>query len=94
MAARPLVLPETVSGEGCWSDWREHFGSVATLNDWDDAAKLRWIRTRLVGRAQKAYSRFPDSARVISKANDALKQQFEPASRQYLFASEFQARRY
>ena len=33
---------------------------MATVNDWDDAAKLRWIRTRLVGRAQKAYSHFPD----------------------------------
>ena len=54
---------------------------MATVNDWDDAAKLRWIRTRLVGRAQKAYNRFPDSARVsFSKAKDALKQRFEPAS--------------
>ena len=33
-------------------------------------------------------------ARVsFSKAKDALKQRFEPASRQHLFASEFQARR-
>ena len=67
---------------------------MATVNDWDDAATLRWIRTRLVGRAQKAYSCFPDSARVsFSKAKDALKQRFEPASRQHLFANEFQARR-
>ena len=59
-----------------------------------DAAKLRWICTCLVGRAQKAYSRFPESARVsFLKGKDASKQRFEPASRQQLFASEFQARR-
>ena len=43
------------------------------MNDWDDAATLRWICTCLVGRAQKAYSRFPDSTHVsFSKAKDAL----------------------
>ena len=46
-----------------------------------------------VGRVQKAYSHFPDSMHVsFSKAKAVLKQWFEPVSRQYLFATEFQAK--
>ena len=51
---------------------------MATLNDWDDAAILRWIRTRLVGKAQKAYSRFQTARVSFSKVKDAVKQRFEP----------------
>ena len=40
---RPLVSPDAFSGATSWTDWIEHFDGVAVLNDWDDAAKLRWL---------------------------------------------------
>ena len=44
---RPLVLPETFSGDGCFSDWIEHFENVVAVNSWDDAAKALWLWVRL-----------------------------------------------
>ena len=57
--ARPLVLPETFDGTGSWSDWCFHFENVATMNGWDSAQKLQWLRVRVTGRAQKALHHLP-----------------------------------
>ena len=54
---RPLVLPEPYDGTGSWSEWSFHFENVATVNSWDDAQKLQWLRVRVTGRAQKALLR-------------------------------------
>lgn len=40
MAAKPLVLPETFSGEGEWSQWICYFESISAVNEWEDAKKL------------------------------------------------------
>ena len=55
---RPLVL----HSHGSFSDWIEHFESVAAVNCWDDAAKALWLRVRLTGKAQTAYKRLSDDA--------------------------------
>jgi len=39
----PLLLPETYSGESNFDDWISHFETVASINEWDDAAKLKWM---------------------------------------------------
>jgi hypothetical protein len=41
--ARPLIFPETFSGEGDLAEWIDHFESVAAVNEWDDTGKLQWL---------------------------------------------------
>ena len=51
MTTRPLLTSESFSGKGSFSDWLQHFEGVAAINKWEDAAKLLWLRLRLVGAA-------------------------------------------
>ena len=91
---RPLVLPEPFSGDGCFSDWIEHFESVAAVNSWDEAAKALWLRVRLTGKAQTAYKRLSDDARkAYADSVKALRERFEPKSKRELYVAEFHARR-
>ena len=56
--------------------------SVAVINEWDDAAKLLWMRVRLLGRAQTAYGRLPTTAKEsYDPLKKALKERFELDSR-------------
>lgn len=92
--AKPLVLPETYSGTEDWDDWCFHFENVAAVNGWDDAQKLKWLRVRLIGRAQKALHRLPETSRTTYEVTrTALKARFDPESRQTRYQAEFQTRR-
>eukprot|EP00731_Ephydatia_muelleri_P006147 Em0003g395a len=99
MAARPRVLPEVFNGAseaeaGSFSDWLMHFESVATVNEWDEAAKLAWLKVRLTARAQKAFQRLPADAQAdYEKAKKALLERFEPEAKKELFVAEFYSRR-
>ena len=94
MAARPLVLPDPFSGEGSWEQWYFHFQNVAAVNDWNAENQLKWLKVRLVGRAQTAFQRLPDDTRADFKlAVAALKERFEPASRKTRYQAELQSRR-
>ena len=54
MAARPVVLPDTFSGKGSWTEWKYHFDYVVKVNEWnDDAEKLQWSQVRLTGHRQQ-----------------------------------------
>ena len=66
MATKPVALPEIFTGDGrqSWSDWVDHFDSVADVNEWDGAAKKKWIRARLTGRAATAFKRLPEADRA------------------------------
>ena len=92
--ARPLVMPDTFSGDGKFDDWKEHFENVAAVNSWTDDEKLLWLKVRLTGKAQKAFKRLGDADRAdYKKAMEALLERFEPASKRELYVAEFQVRR-
>ena len=94
MAARPAVLPETFSGKGSFTEWLDHFETVAEVNGWDNAAKALWLRVRLVGRAQKAVKSLSAEDRAdYAKAKEQLTKRFEPESKCALYEAEFQARK-
>ena len=72
----------------------DHFDSVADVNEWDGAAKKKWIRARLTGRAATAFKRLPEADRAtFDKIVAALKKRFEPECRKELFMAEFQGRK-
>ena len=49
---------------------------------WDDAAKLKWLRVRLTGRAGTVFRRLPEATRGdFKEAKKALKKRFEPDSK-------------
>ena len=67
-----LVLPEIFTGEKNWDEWADHFDSVATVNEWDDETKLKWLCVHLTGRAATAFRRLPETTcadfKVVVKA--------------------------
>lgn len=91
---RPVCLPDSFAGESSFEDWCAHFETVAALNDWNDAEKLKWMIVRLTGRAQTAFRRFPDEAqRDYRAAVKALRERFEPPAKKDMYAAELQVRR-
>ena len=91
---RPLITPEPFNGTGSFNDWLDHFEGVAAVNEWDDPAKLLWMRVRLVGSAQTAYGRLPDTSKASYELlRKALKERFEPDSKKELYLSEFSTRK-
>ena len=91
MATRPLVMPETFSGqEQDWSEWIDHFENVAMVNGWDtDAVKLKWLKVRLTGKAQTAFKKFTEAERTSYEAAlKKLKNRFEPKSRREIYLAE------
>ena len=94
MAGKPVVLPESFSGEGSWGDWLDHFNNVAAVNSWDAEQKLLWLKVRMIGRAQTAFKKLPDDAKEsFETAVTALGERFELQSKRELYVAEFQTRR-
>jgi len=94
MASRPVVLPETFSGEGEWTQWICHFENIAAVNEWNDAKKLLWLKARLTGRAQLALQHLSTETQAdYALLQAALKNRFEPESRKGRYQAEFQTRR-
>ena len=93
MAERPLVIPETYSGEGPFNAWLTHFENVAALNRWTPEQQLQWLAVRLVSRAQIAFQNLSAEARnSYSAVKEALQRRFDPESKRGLYAAEFHAR--
>ena len=91
---RPLVSPDTYSGDRNWTDWVEHFEAVAVVNGWDEPTKLLWLPVRLTGKAQTAWRRLvPEVKQNFRAAKDALQKRFEPESKRQLYVVEFQTRK-
>ena len=91
---RPVVLPEPYNGESSWTDWYEHFESVAAVNRWKDGEKLLWLRVRLVGRAATAFKRVPEPARgSFADCIEALRERFDPSSKRELYLAELFGRK-
>eukprot|EP00731_Ephydatia_muelleri_P004957 Em0002g1133a len=91
---RPLVSPDTYSGDRNWTDWVEHFEAAALVNGWDEPTKLLWLPVRLTGKAQTAWRRLaPEAKQDFQAAKDALQKRFEPESKRQLYVVEFQTRK-
>ena len=60
--SKPLIILKVYQGGDGWDKWNTRFESVASVNDWDAAAKLNWIKVILAGRAQKAFQGLPEGA--------------------------------
>ena len=94
MAGKPIVLPDTFSGEGNWEDWFDHFNNVAAVNKWTDEQKLLRMKVQLTGRAQRAFKKLSDADKeLFEAAAKALKDCFEPQSKKELYVAEFYAHR-
>ena len=92
-SAKPLVLPDIFDGSKSWDDWISHFENVADINEWDDGAKLKWMKVRLIGRAQKAFHHLGEEAKGENGgAKGALQLRFEPRSKQSLYRAELETR--
>ena len=93
--SKPVVTPEAYNGEGSFTDWLDHFESVATLNKWKEDDKVLWLRVRLTGKVQTAFKQLPASVR--EDGYDGLVRGlcncFEPDSRRELYVAEFHLRR-
>ena len=64
-----------------------------SFEGWSDEQKLKWLRVRLTGQAQKALLRIPEASRTTYEATRAaLKARFDPESRQTRYRAEFQTR--
>ena len=94
MAVKPIVLPDTFTGEASWDEWICHFENVSDVNGWDDDQKLKFLKVRLMGRAQKAFQHLNDDIRAnYGETKRALRARFEPESKKTRYQSEFQCRR-
>ena len=92
MAGRPLVLPETFSGEGEWSLWICHFESIAAVNEWTGDKKLLWLKAILTARAQLELQNLPKEVQGdYARLTRVMKDRFEPDSRKGRYQAEFQA---
>ncbi|KAL5516720.1 hypothetical protein EMCRGX_G002126 [Ephydatia muelleri] len=93
--AKPLLLPEVFGGEPqSWTEWLEHFESVAAINKWESAEeKMKWLKVRITGQARMAFRKFPASVQTkYEECTKAFKQRFEPDSKKELYRAELTAR--
>ena len=92
MAVKPIVLPDTFTGEASWDDWICHFENVADVNGWDDNQKLKFLKVRMTGRAQKAFQHLNKGIQAnYSEAKRALRARFELQSKKTRYQAEFQS---
>ena len=67
VVGKSVVLLETYDGKKSWDEWYFCFKNVAAVNGWDDALKLKWLRVRLTGHAQKALQCIPESLTTLNR---------------------------
>ena len=90
MASKPIILPETFSGDGNWEQWILDFRDCAVVNEWDDSQLLKFLRVCLTGRAQAVFHRLPDSAKdSFDNAVRSLEAHFEPEGNRELYLADF-----
>ena len=93
-ATRPLVLPEKFNGTGNFNKWISHFEGIAAINKWTDDDKGLWLKVRLTDKAHVALMRLPNDAHEsYASLKAALKERFEPSSKQEVYKAEFESRR-
>ena len=94
MATKPIVMPDSYSGEKSWDEWIIHFNNCAQVNGWDDAAKLMFLKVRLTGQAQSVFQRLPEATKgSITNATKAVSERFEPTSKRELYLTQLSTKR-
>ena len=96
MAVMPIMLPNTFTGatDSTWDTWIVHFENCAAINQWDDDAKLAFLKVQLTGRAQMVFQRLPaEKMDTFAHAVVVLKERFEPASKHELYLVDFSMRK-
>lgn len=93
MASKPIILPDSFSGESNWEQWLLHFNDCADVNQWDADNKLRFLKVRLTGRAQAVFHRLSDTDKAsFQAAVVALEAHFEPKGKRELYLADFSAK--
>ena len=93
-ATKPIILPETFSGDTSWDEWVIHFHNCSDVNEWNDADKLKFLKVRLTGRAQIAFQRLADDKKdTFEHACAALQERFKPSSKRDLYVAELSSRK-
>ena len=87
---RPLIYPEVFTGDEDFSEWIQHFESVAVVNGWDDVTKLQWMHVRVTGKARVALARA--KAESYKRAREALQERFEPSTKKELYKIKIRSR--
>ena len=91
---RPLVLQEKFDGTGNFAEWINHFVSIAALNKWSEEEKTLWIWVRLTEKAHVALMQLTGSTTEAHLSiKQALREHFEPSSKQELYKTEFKSQR-
>ena len=91
---RPIVLPDTFSGEEEWVEWLDNFEACSEVNGWDDATKCKFVCIRFKGVARKALHDLEEDVRKDwALLKPCLKARFDRSTRPDLYKSEFLARR-
>ena len=91
-ATRPLVLLEKFNGTGNFNEWISHFEGIAAINKWTDNAKSLWLKVWLTDKAHVALMRLPnDVHESYASLKAALKERFEPSSKQEVYKTEFES---
>ena len=57
MAAKPIIFLDMFSEDMLmsWDEWIVHFNNCAEVNEWDTAAKLKFLKAQLVEKVQSAF---------------------------------------
>ena len=88
------MLPEKFDGTGNFEEWISHFESIAAINKWGEEEKSLWIRVQLTQKAHVALTRLPsDTIQTYEVIKKALKERFEPSSKQEVYKAEFESQR-
>ena len=65
--------------------------SIATMCEWDNTTKLKWLRVRLTGRAGTLLRRLPEATQGdFTQVVATLRKRFEQESKKELFMTELQ----
>ena len=95
MAQQPMLLPDPFDGEKTsWPEWETHFKHVAAIKKWESAdEKLKWLRVRLTGKAQAAFSRCSEAVRNdYGECMKALAKGFNPDSKREVYVAVLHSR--
>jgi len=90
---RPQLLPEKFDGSENFDDWVSTFECISEINGWNEREKALWLRAYVKGKAHVAYQCFShETQETFSLAKAALRERFEPSSKQAYYRTEFERR--